>query len=82
VTGEDQMTQERGPRAGRRGFLEAVGGLAAVSVFGGTNAQASPQTTGRASNAIKIQGARLPEQVLVLSRVEAPPKGSGVGSGM
>ena len=32
-------------------------------------------------SAIKVRGARLPEQVLIFSGVEAPPKSTGGGSG-
>jgi len=44
------MTEQRGPQAGRRGFLGAVGGVAAASVMGGTSPQAAAQTTGRGSS--------------------------------
>ena len=41
------MTEESRLETGRRGFLGAVGSLAAVSLLGSTNAQAAAQTTGR-----------------------------------
>jgi hypothetical protein len=44
------MTGERRLETGRRGFLERVGRLAAVSLLGSPNPQASAQTTALGSN--------------------------------
>jgi aryl-alcohol dehydrogenase-like predicted oxidoreductase len=45
------MTEKRRLETGRRDFLGTVGSLAAVSLLGSPNPQASAQTTGPASNA-------------------------------
>ena len=40
------MTEESRLETGRRGFMGAVGSLAAVSILGSTNAQAAPRSAG------------------------------------
>ena len=56
------MLDEPRLEMGRRGCLKAASSLAAVSLL---NASVL---------AIQVRGARLPDQVLVFSGVEAPPK--------
>jgi aryl-alcohol dehydrogenase-like predicted oxidoreductase len=57
--GRSDMAEQRRTEIGRRGFLEAAGGLAAVSLLGGTNPQAAAQTTGSSSNpAAQVIGRR------------------------
>lgn len=53
------MTEERKLEAGRRGFLGALGGVAAVSVLGNANAPASAHTPGRDSTVtVSVPGRR------------------------
>jgi aryl-alcohol dehydrogenase-like predicted oxidoreductase len=67
------MTNERRSEPGRRGFLGAAGSLAALSVLGGTEAQASAQAAGaRGSVALKAGGRRK------LGRLEVSSVGLGV----
>ena len=67
------MAKERRSELGRRGFLGAAGSLAAISLLGGRNAQASGQTAGaRGSVAAQASGRRK------LGRLEISSVGLGV----
>jgi aryl-alcohol dehydrogenase-like predicted oxidoreductase len=59
MKGRSDMTKERRFEMGRRGFLSAAGSLAAASLLGGTDSNASAQTTGSERNAApQVSGRR------------------------
>lgn len=65
------MTQQSRLETCRRGFLEAVGGLAAGSLLGSANAQAAAPTTVLGSNATAPATARRRLGALEVSSVGA-----------
>jgi len=71
------MANERRSKLGRRGFLGAAGSLAAVSLLGGTNAQASARATGaRGSVAVKAAAGRRKLGKLEVSGVQVDENAS------